>query len=676
MTTPLATACGLAALAVPVAVLVPAYRRALLWFAIAAAGQGAALTLVVAGPFPRYQHYAPLVASLSQHPWALGMLAAEAGAVLIALALRAWPRESATVHVAGWRVVVALALATCTAATVSPDVRRYVTELAFAIAVQLAAIGATFIAVRSIPGDAAARLDDRVRRFLGGAGTVRLDAVAWTAAGAAFAASAVLCVMAYGRHPHVPDEVVYLHHAKYLAKGVLTMPLPPVVAGFDVDLMEYEPARWFSPVPPGWPIVLAAGTWLGAAWLVNPVIAGANVLLAFLVLGAVYSRGVARASAILLAASPWFLFLGMSFMTHQLTLCFALVAALGVQRARESGADWIWALVAGAGVGLTSLIRPLDAAIVGLVIAAWAFGAGGRRLSLRALAALGVATVASAALTAPYNKLMTGDPLKAPINAYVDKHYAPNANAYGFGPDRGMGWPLDPNPGHGPVDGVINANLNTFGINTDLFGWGTGSLVFVAWLLCSGRWRREDTAMLAVVLAFVVAYFFYYFSGGPDFGARYWFPIIVPLVALSVRGIDAMSERLGAGTWLAAAALCTTALVTYIPWRAVDKYHNYRGMRPDVRELASRYHMGRDLVLVRGQRFPDYASAFAQNPVDLQGPATIYAWDRDEPTRQALLRAYADRKVWLVDGPTVSGDGYRVVGGPLSAHALLAAASR
>jgi hypothetical protein len=83
------------------------------------------------------------------------------------------------------------------------------------------------------------------------------DRFAWTAAVAATVVAAVLCVVSYERHPHLPDEVVYQHHARYFAEGHLTLAAPPVPAAFNVDLFEYEPTRWYSPVPPGWPAVLA-----------------------------------------------------------------------------------------------------------------------------------------------------------------------------------------------------------------------------------------------------------------------------------------------------------------------------------------------------------------------------------------------------------------------------------
>src|SRR6185503_19959397 len=166
-----------------------------------------------------------------------------------------------------------------------------------------------------------------------------------------------------------------------------------------------------------------------------------------------------------------------------------------------------------------------------------------------------------------------------------------------------------------------------------------------------------------------LAYFPYYFSGGPDFGARYWFPAIVPLVALTVRGMQAVAESAGTRVWLAAAALTAMTLVTYLPWRAADKYHNYRGMRADLRAIADSRAFGADLV--RGQRFPDYASAFERNPVDLNARTAIYAWDRDAETRAAVLREYRDRRVWVVDGPSITGRGFEVSSGPVAALDLL-----
>lgn len=638
---------------------------AAMWFIVAALGQAASLQMIDAGPLLGYQHYAPFTSLLATHPWSLAIVAAQS--LLVAVAVTRRVRVTAPTGGAGFswrRIALAVLLTGLVAATVQRDVTRFAEELIFAAYLQVLSLATLVLMAMAIPARALpgwARVSDRWF------GSHRLP---WVFGTVAMVLAATLSLAAYERHPHVPDEVVYLFNAKYFSEGQLTLPAPPVPAAFDVDLMEYEPTRWYSPMAAGWPAVLALGTLAGVPWLVNPLLAAVNVVLTFGLLTHLFSRRIAGVAAALLAVSPWFVFLGMSFMTHQLTLTCVLGAALGIVHARRTGRP-SWGLLAGAAIGAVSLIRPLDGVIVGLLLLLWALGVGGTRLRLAPLAGVLAGAAVVGALVLPYNQLLTGDPLKVPINSYFDKHYAPNANAYGFGPDRGMGWAIDPNPGHSPIDGAINTHLNTFSINTELFGWSTGSLLVVAWLLCSGRLHREDRQMLAVVGAFVTAYFFYYFSGGPDFGARYWFPVVVPLVALTARGLHEMEQSYGARVWITVAAMSLMTVTTFMPWRAVDKYHNYRGMRAEIRELAQQHGFGTDLVLVRGSRFPDYASAFAQNPADLRSPATIYAWDRDAETRQQVIRAYQDRRIWLVDGPSITGSGYRIADGPLAASTLL-----
>jgi hypothetical protein len=253
--------------------------------------------------------------------------------------------------------------------------------------------------------------------------------------------------------------------------------------------------------------------------------------------------------------------------------------------------------------------------------------------------------------------------------AYNDKYYGANSNAFGFGPDRGMGWGLDAFPGHTPLESVINTNLNVFTLNTDLFGWSTGSLVLIALFVAAGRWRRIDRLMIAVILATIGLHAFYWYSGGPDFGPRYWSLTLIPCVLLTLSGLGTLERSLveeRGRALFAVLSLCALALIVYVPWRAMDKYYHFRGMRPDVRELARAVPFGRSLVLVRGCRHPDYASAAAYNPLDLSAAAPIYAWDVDPTIRAKTLAAYADRPVWIVDGPTLTHTGFKVRAGPLS----------
>jgi hypothetical protein len=283
-----------------------------------------------------------------------------------------------------------------------------------------------------------------------------------------------------------------------------------------------------------------------------------------------------------------------------------------------------------------------------------------------------------AALTLPYNAALTGHATTFPLMAYFDEHYGPGSNDLGFGANRGVGWTgLDPFPGHGLRDVLLNANLNTFSVNTELLGWGTGSLLLIAVLAFSRAMRRSDRLMLAWIAGIVGIHSIYYFSGGPDFGARYWWLIVVPAIALTVRGLEVLASRMqrpgrnapqermrALGALIAVSA---AVVVCYIPWRAIDKYHHYRNMRPDIRTLARERGFGRSIVLVRGNRHPDYASAAIYNPLDLRDPAPVYVWDRNEAVRAEVLNLYRDRPVWLVNGPSVTRRGFEVVAGPLAA---------
>jgi len=468
--------------------------------------------------------------------------------------------------------------------------------------------------------------------------------------------------------------VIYLIHARYLADGMLTMPLPPVPAGFNLDLMHYEATRWYSPVPPGWPMVLALGAWIGAPWLVNPVLSGVAVVLTYLVMGRISDARETRLTTLLLATSPWFLFMSMNFMTHTATLVFALAATLGVAVARQNG-SWLAPLLGGFAVGAAALVRPLEGLVTALLAGFWSLGARGRRFRLEPSVALVAGTLAVGLLDRPYNARLTGSPGEFPIMAYIDKYYTPGSNNLGFGPGRGLGWSgLDPFPGHGPADVVVNAALNTAQWNVELLGWPVGAVVLVTLVLTFGarQRRRSDWWFLIVIAGVVGAHTFYWFSGGPDFGARYWYLIIVPCCALAARGLGILDgtpagvSRARAPARSVALLMMLTTLLVYLPWRSVGKYKDYRGMRADVRQLARQHGFGRSLVLVRGDRDPDYASAAIYNPVDLGADVPIYAWDVSPKIRSDVLDAYPDRTVWIIDGPARTGNGFRVVAGPLT----------
>ena len=377
------------------------WRRFGQWIAVALIGQAVALQLVHAGSGVGYQHYqSPMARPAILGALLVGWLAVQTAAVIAGLGSR-WPsiRQWCGRSFRPWQLLAIGILFALSSATLSQSILAYTSELLFATFVQALGLGTIILAVWSIPDSTldTSRLGTiasfEPRDLAPPWGRARIDRVALLAAGWTLAVSLTLAILAYQRHPHVPDEVAYLFQARSFAEGMLWLPPPAVPGAFSVDLLYFGADKVYSVFPPGWAAVLSLGVLIGAAWAVNPVLAALNVLLTFLLLDRLYDRRTARIGTILLACSPWSLFLGMSFMAHQLTLTCALAAALGVMATRTSGqARWAW--LAGGAMGVVSLLRPLDALALAGLLGLWSVGLGGARLPVKAIVGMVAAAVA------------------------------------------------------------------------------------------------------------------------------------------------------------------------------------------------------------------------------------------------------------------------------------------
>lgn len=655
------------------------------WSSLALVGQAASLQMIDAGRLIHFQHYRSIPELLQTDALALTFLILQIICVGIGISAHARTVKGwLTAQLAKWQIALLAILVALSAAAVTPDVYVYSTSLAIGAVVQLVSIANVILLAWSVPDDSMSNLRDWINRFLEGnerEQVIRLDRFSLIAALSVVLLTASLSYFVYQAHPHVPDETQYIFQANYMAAGQLTVAAPAVPEAFSMYMVPFRDNRWPGIFPPGWPALLAVGTLLGLSWLVNPLLAGLCTLLAYIFFQQIYSRRFARMAVLLLCCSPWMLFMGMSYMSHVSTLVFALAAAVLLMRGIRTEKT-IYSLGAGLAIGAVFLIRPLDGAIVLFILGIGGFF-GNRTWKPRIIASAGliIGTAISASIVFPYNKLVTGSALLSPSDAYYDAYVGPKVMALGFGPERGMHWPLDAFPGHSPIEAAVNAALNVFQLNTELFGWGTGSLIIVAFLFVSGRWSRKDFWAWGSIAVIVGAYSLFWYHGGPDFGARYWFLSIIPLIAITVKGLDLLGvlingfngdgSRHSARVILAAGVLCIMSLTAYLPWRASDKYFAYLGAQPGILRLSREHNFGKSLVLVRGGEHPDYQSAWIYNPLDFEGDAPIFAQEKDPETRSKLLRVYSDRRVWMVDGPTVANGEYRIRQGPLDPTAAL-----
>jgi len=362
-------------------------------------------------------------------------------------------------------------------------------------------------------------------------------------------------------------------------------------------------------------------------------------------------------------------------MTHTAALFLLLLAWLCVRSALDGRAVRLL-FVAGLAMGWMVLVRPLDGLLMGVMTGLFVLNAAARRreVSVAALGAYAVGCLATGSLLLLHAALVTGDPMTMPMESYIDRIWYPGANRLGFGGDVGNppgGWgPLDPTPGHGLLDVLLNTNQNLYNLNFELFGWSTGSLLFVVAFLVLGRPARLDRQFLVLLLALALALNLYWFSGGPDFGARYWFLMIVPLLWLTLRGLAALSRTLlvrfsdphaAARLGIVCSLLLAGTVLLFIPWRIAFKYEDYRGFHGDFRRLLEEGAFeGAPLVLVEAPKDTDWASAFLLNDPDLPAGQPVFARALSEEVEARLRQAFPDRPVVRVLGRSAPGEGVRV----------------
>jgi 4-amino-4-deoxy-L-arabinose transferase-like glycosyltransferase len=483
--------------------------------------------------------------------------------------------------------------------------------------------------------------------------------------GAIALAVAATCGLAYSqadylqRVPHVVDAAILLFQAKMFAAGMIAPPAPAVPVAFE-DGWGYLVAHrdlWISQYPFGHPLLLAVGQRLGQAWLVEPVVGGASVLLVFWIGRCIYGPLTGLVAALLLVTSPFFQMSNVDYMSHGSGAFYLLCAVLGLvyliegksPRARAAGGA-----ISGVALGLLFNTRPLTGFVVVLVVGAvlglrLVIEHGRWRPELLAFVGAGLALLLA---YFGYNAHLMGNPLDTP---YILSGQPDNL---------GLGGRLSPQVAFSDL------YLDTTLLDMVLFGWPAGVALCVVLLpFILGSSNRWDYLLGTLSLGVVVAYFFWY-TDAIMYGPRYWYEIAPLLVLLAARGLaltvgrtQQLARALGPlqrsnelVVVLTAIAIGTLVARSALTWWAPPGpgHQSIFGVPQNVRELqgfdnadarfvqavaANGVHHA--VVLVPDNCANCYVTVLAQNDPLLQGDV-IFA--RDRPATYEQLRAqYPDR---------------------------------
>lgn len=497
-----------------------------------------------------------------------------------------------------------------------------------------------------------------------------------------FSVSALLCVGAFQRLPHVEDEVAYLFQAKTLLGGQLAVPAPVAADAFKHYLLNTVDGRWFAVTSPGWPALLSSGVVINLYWLVNPVLAAITILLAHALIRRIADRGSANLLVLFLAVSPWFLAMSASLMSHTSALCLMLASWLALVHAKSKQSA-VLALLAGSFMGYLFLTRPLDGLIAGLLTGLWSLSFLQLKRGTFIVLAYGLGCVVVGSLIFPFNEALTGHFLTTPLNHYVDQLWHPGANRMGFGVDIGPPnqWGrLDLYPGHSPFEALINFQHNTYMLNFELFGWGIGSLFLVFVHLIWGRWTRLEVCSAIFIIILAGTYSLYWFNASFYIGPRYWYVAIVPLVLITIGGLRTLVDSVGAflnvphggarlGTVLA--TLGVIALISFLPWRGSMKYFQYGGYHADYREIEKNLAGKESLVFIRDTSNSDFGSAlFLDQPV-LSDSKVIFARELGPDSDRMVAAEFPKRSIYFATGRSGKYDSARITMGPLSMETMM-----
>jgi hypothetical protein len=338
----------------------------------------------------------------------------------------------------------------------------------------------------------------------------------------------VASTYAFSRSPLLIDSIIQLFQGKMFASGVASTSPPAYEGFFTTQHMLVDDGRWYSQYPPGHPAAMALGVWIGAPWLI-PILF--SLLTAWLIADTarrLFGETVSRVTLVLLILSPFFWFMGASFMNHVSAVLFVALFLWSVVRWEQSGEGRDaprpgWILLAGLALGTAFLSRPLTSAAVGAALILPAVRIAGRRwLTHGLIASAGFAATASFYFI--FNAVTTGDWRTA---GYVKL----------WGASHGLGFHVSPwGDAHTPLMGLRNELIDLGLLHGFLFEWAVPALLPLgAYLALGWATRKWEGRLIAGFFAIPLAYFFYWHRDA-FLGPRYLYeglPFLMPALAVS-----------------------------------------------------------------------------------------------------------------------------------------------
>jgi 4-amino-4-deoxy-L-arabinose transferase-like glycosyltransferase len=473
---------------------------------------------------------------------------------------------------------------------------------------------------------------------------------------AAIGITAYLSSHIFERMPHLEDEFANLWEAQVMAGGGFWQPSPEPARAYLVPFVVDHEGQRFGKYPPGWPAALSLGARAGAAWLVNPLLAGAAIWLTYRLGSKVVGGWLGLLASLLLLSSPMFLMLSSSLMSHTFSLVLGLAFTLSwfelfLEQAGSGGnrrrGEAVLIALSGLSLGLQILTRPWTAValaapfIVHGVILWFRSNAQLRRQ----LASIAILTGLLAACIPLWQYAVTGDAWLNPYTLWW------SYDRLGFGPGIGH-----TDSGHNLFWAVYNTRFSLSAGLHDLFGWPYLSWLLLPFGLLALRSKPGGRLLAGIPLALILFYGAYWI-GSWLFGPRYYAESLPMLSIISAAGAawlagSAWSNqpmRRWGGPLVGGLVLLLVSInaLWYLPARLGGMQGLYNITRAPSEELASQ-ELGHALVLVHAERWFQYANLLVLVPPFAESDLLI-AWSTNARVEAELVASAGDRSIYIYD---------------------------
>ncbi len=413
---------------------------------------------------------------------------------------------------------------------------------------------------------------DLARRMVDGPG----DAVFFAAVSVpVFAFTAWMAFGPLEGMPRGGDEAAYYIQSTIYARGEAAAPAPGVDSPRDLFPFRhfvFHDGMWFTMYTPLHALVMAPFTRAGISPLLGPLEGVLALAGAFLLFRSLAGRTVARTALVIMALSPFLLFMAPTHMAHNTELALVVWAlCLIVRSVRGAGrSGWLQA-AAGFLLGLSLCTKPytvLPWAVTITVALLFTLRSG----AFPALARIAAGAIPPVLFLLAANRFYTGDPFTPAYDL------ARGGGLIGFGPDRAW-FPEYGDRAHTPLRGLMNLAKQAGAGSTILLGWPFLSLLPPLFAFIDGR-DRGRWALVAGSIAVFAPFMILHYSASIDYGPRHYYTALPCFALLCAAGLSKAAGRWGCRAVYAAAGLFAfTTLPVYLPdgialrsgpWQAID----------------------------------------------------------------------------------------------------------